>query len=97
MPGAGVPLAVAVVTRRAEVADWILERRPDLVTGPLEPRGGTLLHVAVEWDDEQMVSVALARGADRAARDGTWDGTPLDWAEHLGRPGLAELLRDAAG
>jgi hypothetical protein len=35
----------------------------------------------------------LARGADRTVRDGTWNGTPLDWAEHLGRPELAAVLR----
>jgi GNAT superfamily N-acetyltransferase len=93
VPGAGTPLAVAVVTGRPEVADWILERRPDLVSRPVELRGGTLLHVAVEWDDERLVRVALAHGADRDARDHTWNSTPLEWAEHLGRPELAALLR----
>ena len=93
VPGGGPPLAVAVVTGQATVADWILERRPDLVSRPLEPRGGTLLHVAVEWDDEPLVDVALAHGADRLSRDRTWNGTPLDWAEHLGRPRLAARLR----
>jgi GNAT superfamily N-acetyltransferase len=48
IPGAGPPLAVAVVTAQAAAADWILARRPDLVSRPVEPRGGTLLHVAVE-------------------------------------------------
>jgi ribosomal protein S18 acetylase RimI-like enzyme len=93
VPGAGPPLAAAVVTGQADVADWILERRPDLVSRPVEPRGGTLLHEAVEWDDERLARVALARGADRTVRDGTWNSTPLDWAEHLGRPKLAALLR----
>jgi GNAT superfamily N-acetyltransferase len=94
VPGGGPPLAVAVVTGQPAVADWILERRPDLVSRPVEPRGGTLLHVAVEWDDVQLVGVALAHGADRLARDGTWNATPLDWAEQLGRPRLAALLRE---
>ena len=96
LPGGGPPLAVAVVTGQAAVADWILQRRPDLVSQPVEPRGGTLLHVAVEWDDERLVEVALAHGADRHARDRTWNATPLDWAEHLNRPGLAARLRDSA-
>jgi GNAT superfamily N-acetyltransferase len=94
VPGGGVPLAVAVVTGRSAAADWILRRRPDLVSRPVEPRGGTLLHVAVEWDDEALAAVALAHGADPLARDDASSATPLEWAEHLGRPRLAELLRE---
>jgi ribosomal protein S18 acetylase RimI-like enzyme len=93
VPGGGPPLAIAVVTGQAAIAGWVLQRRPDLVSRPVEPRGGTLLHVAVEWDDEHIAAVALAHGADRAVRDPTWDGTPLDWAEFLGRPRMAALLR----
>jgi hypothetical protein len=52
-----------------------------------------LLHVAVEWDNERLVDVALAHGANRLARDHTWNGTALDWAEHLGRPRLATRLQ----
>jgi GNAT superfamily N-acetyltransferase len=96
IPGGGPPLAIAVVTAQSAAADWILARRPDLVSRPVEPRGGTLLHVAVEWDDEALVRVALAHGADRAVRDRWFGGTPLDWAEHLGRPRLAALLREGA-
>jgi hypothetical protein len=70
-------------------------RRPDLVSRPVEPRGETLLHVAVEWDDEALVRVALARGADRSVRDRAYGGTPRDWAEQLDRPRLAALLREA--
>ena len=96
IPSGGPPLAIAVVTAQAATADWILARRPDLVSRPVEPRGGTLLHVAVEWDDEALVRVALAHGADRTVRDRWFGGTPLDWAEHLGRPALAALLREGA-
>jgi hypothetical protein len=74
----------------------ILQRRPDLVSRPIEPRGGTLLHVAVEWGDERLVDVALAHGADRHARDHAWNATPLEWAEHLNRPSLAARLRGPA-
>jgi GNAT superfamily N-acetyltransferase len=94
IPGPGPPLAVAVVTGRADVADWILARRPDLASAPVGPHGGTLLHVAVEWNNEALVRVALAHGADRTVRDSVWNGTPLDWAEHLGRGRLAKVLRD---
>jgi GNAT superfamily N-acetyltransferase len=90
--GGGTPLAVTVVTGRPDAAEWILQRRPDLVSQPVETRGGTLLHVAVEWDDERLVRVALAHGADREARDRVWSATPLEWARHLGRARLAALL-----
>jgi GNAT superfamily N-acetyltransferase len=94
IPGGGPPLAVAVVTGRADVADWLLARRPDLASAPVETRGATLMHVAVECDDEALLRVALAHGADRTARDAIWNGTPLDWAEHLGRERLAGVLRE---
>jgi GNAT superfamily N-acetyltransferase len=91
-----VPLALALVTGHADVGAWLLDRRPDLVSTPIDPRGGTLLHCAVEWDDESFVELALARGADLEARDRWWNGTPLGWAEHLGRTELAARLREAA-
>jgi GNAT superfamily N-acetyltransferase len=94
IPGGGPPLAIAVVTAQAAAADWILARRPDLVSRPVEPRGGTLLHVAVEWDDEALARVALAHGADRTVRDRAFGGTALDWADQLGRPRLVALIRD---
>jgi GNAT superfamily N-acetyltransferase len=90
--GPGPLLAVAVVTQRAEVADWILRRRPDLVSRPIEPRGGTLLHCAVEWDDVAMAEVALAHGADTSIRDRMFNGTPRGWAEHFGHDRLVRLL-----
>jgi GNAT superfamily N-acetyltransferase len=92
-PGGGPPPAVAAVTSRADVADWILTRHPALGSAPVEPRGGTLMHIAVESDDEAMLRVALAHGADPTIRDETWHDTPLDWAEHLGRAWLAQVLR----
>jgi GNAT superfamily N-acetyltransferase len=95
IPGGGPPLAVAVVTAQAPVADWVLSRRPDLASVAVEPRGGTLLHVAVEWDDDALARVALGHGADLSVRDNAWRGTPLDWAEQLGRPRMTALLREA--
>jgi ankyrin repeat protein len=95
IPGAGTPLAVAVVTSQPSAADWILERRPDLASKAIEPTGATLLHSAVEWDDEALVRVALDHGADPSVRDSTHGGTPLDWARHFGRPALAEVLSRA--
>lgn len=66
---------------------------------PLAPRrrqphtGKSLLHVAVERNDLAFVKFLLANGADREARDGRWDGTPLDWAVELRRRAIGGLLR----
>jgi GNAT superfamily N-acetyltransferase len=68
-------------------------RRPGAVTRRHPPNGATLLHLAVERDDVELAELALAAGAPRDARDGVWQGTPLDWARALDRPRLATLLR----
>ncbi len=90
--GAGPPLVIAVLTGQAGTADWILERRPDLVSADLGDPGYTLLHAAAEWDAAAIAEVALARGADPTIRDGNWNGTPLSWAEHFGREGIKGML-----
>jgi GNAT superfamily N-acetyltransferase len=95
LPGAGSLLAIAALTNALASVEWILTRRPELVSRRLEHDGGTLLHLAVGADDERLVAVALAHGAELSVRDGEWNATPLQWAEHLERPGLAALLREA--
>jgi ribosomal protein S18 acetylase RimI-like enzyme len=92
VPGPGPPLAVTANTRAAPVADWILSRRPELVNQRFEPRGETLLHLAVEGDDDELTRVALAHGADTSLRDRAFGGTPLGWARHQGRAKLEALL-----
>lgn len=90
--GPGPPLAVAVIARQTEAADWILRRRPDLASRPLDRRGATLLHYAVESEDEAMVEVALAHSADPSIRDHVFDSTPVGWAEHFGHQRLVARL-----
>jgi GNAT superfamily N-acetyltransferase len=90
--GAGPPLVISVLTGQPAVAQWILARRPELVSADLGSRGYTLLHAAVEWDAPEVAALALACGADPEVRDGTYNGTPLGWAQHLGREWLASLL-----
>lgn len=91
--GAGPPLVIGVLTGRPESVEWILRRRPELVSADLGASGYTLLHAAAEWDAPEVAAVALAHGADRTIRDGTHDGTPLGWAEHFGREEIVALLR----
>lgn len=90
--GAGPPLVIAVLTDQPTAAEWILERRPDLVSADLGDPGYTLLHAAAEWDAPELAALALAHGADPTIRDGTHNGTPLGWAEHFGRERIKALL-----
>jgi ribosomal protein S18 acetylase RimI-like enzyme len=90
--GAGPPLVITALTGQAGVTEWILDRRPELVSSDLGSPGYTLLHAAAEWDAPEVATVALARDADPTIRDRTHSGTPLGWAEHLGREEIARLL-----
>lgn len=92
IPGPGAPLAMTAMLGQPAVADWILTRSPELVHQRFEPRGETLLHIAVESCNEELVRVALAHGADRSARDRAYNGTALGWARHVGGPRMVELL-----
>jgi len=91
--GAGPPLVISALTNQPVAAEWILARRPELVSSDLGSPGYTLLHAAAEWDASEVAAVALARGADATIRDGEHQGTPLGWAEHFGRERIAAMLR----
>ena len=93
LPGGTSPLRLAVVADRIESARWMLDRGPSLVRRRFEPFGGTLLHLAVEWDRPDFAQLALERGADPGARDRTYRGTPLDWVEHTGATATGAVLR----
>lgn len=43
---------------------------------------GTPLHHAASSGSLESVEVLVESGADLIAKDSTWDGTPLGWAEH---------------
>jgi GNAT superfamily N-acetyltransferase len=92
LPGDTSPLRLAVVTDRLESARWMLDRAPSLVRRRFEPFGGTLLHLAVEWDRPEFARLALERGADPAARDRTYRGTPIQWVEHTGATATGAVL-----
>jgi ankyrin repeat protein len=62
------------VTRRLLAAGWPVNDRGSL--------GATALHWAAWHGNRQMVDDLLAHGADVNAKDMSYDGTPLGWAEH---------------
>ena len=87
-------LVLALLTGRPAIAEYVLERRPSLVARRYEPHGTTLLHLAVEHDSAAFVELALAHGVDAGARDASFGGTALGWAEHFGRSALARRLAE---
>jgi hypothetical protein len=56
---------------------------------------GTALHHAVDSNSVDAVKVLVEAGADLGTRDRLYQGTPLDWAEHLQRPEIAAFLQNA--
>jgi len=58
---------------------------------------GTALHHAVDSGSLEAVQVLAEAGADLGIRDHIYQGTPLDWAEHLQRPEIAVYLREKSG
>ncbi len=79
-----------------EQAAHLVEADPGVSARPCGEEGATLLHRAVERDDEALLRLLLAAEPDLGVRDGVYQGTPLGWAEHLGRSRLAALLRERA-
>ena len=60
---------------------------------PVNQPWQTALHTAVERGNLKLVRRLLELGADPAIRDRRFDGTPADWAEHLGELKISALLR----
>ena len=54
----------------------------------------TALHHAVDSGSLPAVRVLVEAGAALDTRDRIYHGTPLGWAEHLGREEIAAYLRD---
>lgn len=55
----------------------------------------TALHHAVDSGRLDAVRALVEAGASLEIRDRVYGGTPLDWAEHLGRPEIADYLRES--
>jgi len=62
--------------------------------GPEHGDGATALHLAAQNGDLDAIRALLELGADPALRDGIYDGTPANWAEHGGHGAAAAFLRE---
>ncbi|MBC8078628.1 MAG: GNAT family N-acetyltransferase [Chloroflexales bacterium] len=52
----------------------------------------TPLHEAVQRDDHELAQVLLAARADVSIKDATFGATPLEWARHMQRTKMVELI-----
>jgi peptide-methionine (S)-S-oxide reductase len=88
-------LAVAAIWGQADSVRALAAHGPDLDAH--NPSGlhahGTALHNAVAAHSLETVRALIEAGAKSDIRDTIWDGTALDWAEHLGDREIARYLR----
>lgn len=92
-----VAAAGELVDRAAAYARWdllvaLLERG-----APVPTAGRTPLHLAAGAGEVGVVRVLLDHGADPTATDPDFRATPAQWAEFLGQPAVAEVLRSEPG
>jgi hypothetical protein len=88
-------LALAAQLGHVDVARLLLDagEDPDRYNPDGMHAHATPLHHAVSGDHEAMVRLLVERGARLDIKDKVYEGTPLDWAEYLGRPEIAAYLR----
>jgi len=79
---------------KRNLAAAMLKAQPALVNNQLYGEwDATLLHVAADRNDVHLAQLALSAHPNLEIKDKIYDGTPLDWALHLQRTQIAELIR----
>jgi Ankyrin repeats (many copies) len=75
---------------RDDAVAWLLEHGADVDGRPY--LDFTPLHFAVQFGHTSTVRLLVENGADLDIRERIHDGTPLDWANQLGRDDIVPLL-----
>lgn len=91
-----IVLHLLVAKRNTEGAQWIIGRGVDLnAKRVLWDCNSTALHITTELPGGaiELTRMLLDTGADPDIRDDKYEATVLGWAEYLGQPQIAELLR----
>lgn len=88
-------LAFATQHGRVEVVRLLLDvgEDPNCHNPPNCHAHSTPLHQAVAGGHEDVIRLLVERGARVDLEDSVLQGTPLDWAEHLGQKESAKVLR----
>ena len=90
------PLLRATFRNRLEMVDWLLDQGADPNgTGWLggHAKGVTAFHLAAADGLTEVIERLRRAGADPAATDDLYHGTPAGWARFHGHPDLAEKLQ----
>lgn len=77
-----------------EKAAALLAADPNEINRRYYDWGASLLHVAAERGDTDLLRLALTAGPDLLLKDFQHDGTPMDWAMFFKRTDQIELLRN---
>ncbi len=73
-------------------ARQLLHKDPQSVNQRYSEWDKTLLHFAVERNDEELVQLALSARPDLRLKDNAYKATALDWAKHFGHHAIIELI-----
>jgi GNAT superfamily N-acetyltransferase len=73
-------------------ARQLLQKDPRSVNHRYGEWDKTLLHFAVERNDEDLVRLALSARPDLRLKDNAYKSTALDWAKHFGHHSLIGLI-----
>ena len=88
-------MMAAVDFKHHALVRWLLDRGANVNARSEASSRHTALHSAAWNGDLEMARLLVGAGADRAARDATYDGTPLGWAttsiEVTNNPACAEV------
>ena len=91
-----IALHLLVAKRHADGVRWLIEHGVDLnAKRVLWDCNHTALHITTELPGGaiELTRMLLDAGADPGIRDDKYEATVLGWAEYLGQPQIAELLR----
>jgi ankyrin repeat protein len=82
----------AVINGHVEAARLALDAGADVDAFLPIHTHSTALHDAAARNDLAMIAMLLAAGARRNILDTLWDGTPSDWARHVGNAAASAAL-----
>ncbi len=89
-----IALHLCAFHRDIEGGRWLIDHGVDVNAKRVLWRcNHTALHVCAEHDRREIAEMLLDAGADPEIHDDKYDSTVLGWAEHLGRPAIASLIK----
>lgn len=96
-PFRGTPLTYAAAHNRAKSVFWLLDHGADPnlkhdFGGEGHGCQAVALHLAAQYGALEAIRVLVDGGAALNLRDGNFDATPRQWAEHVGADESAKLL-----